>query len=84
MQSGTLENDYVTLLPKKAAKPAMKTVAVVCMIGFVTSIACYYLTAIIPWENMPTQIFTFTMGVFAAAVMILFVCVICSLSLIHI
>ena len=46
MQSGTLENDYVTLLPKKAAKPAMKTVAVVCMIGFVTSIACYYLTAL--------------------------------------
>lgn len=80
MQSGTLENDYVTLLPKKAAKPAMKTVAVVCMIGFVTSIACYYLTAIIPWENMPTQIFTFTMGVFAAAVMILFVCVICSFT----
>ena len=61
MQSGTLENDYVTLLPKKAAKPAMKTVAVVCMIGFVTSIACYYLPQY-SLGNMPTSIFTFNYG----------------------
>lgn len=63
LQSRAFENDYVTLLPKKASKPARNTVAVVCMIGFVTSITCYYLTAIIPWESMPTQIFTFTIGV---------------------
>ena len=78
LQSRAFENDYVTLLPKKASKPARNTVAVVCMIGFVTSITCYYLTAIIPWESMPTQIFTFTIGVFAASFMILLVCVLCS------
>lgn len=78
LQSRAFENDYVTLLPKKASKPARNTVAVVCMIGFVTSITCYYLTAIIPWESMPTQIFTFTIGVFTASVMILLVCVLCS------
>ena len=50
------------------------------MIGFATSVACYYLTAIIPWEEMPTQILTFTIGVFAASIMILLVSVLCSLS----
>lgn len=80
MQPSAFENDFVTLLPKKTSQPAFKSVAIVCMIGFATSVACYYLTAIIPWEEMPTQILTFTIGVFAASIMILLVSVLCSLS----
>ena len=80
MQPSAFENDFATLLPKKTSQPAFKSVAIVCMIGFATSVACYHLTAIIPWEEMPTQILTFTIGVFAASIMILLVSVLCSLS----
>ena len=79
-QTKTITQDYVTLLPKKVSLSALRTAAVVCLIGFITSVACYYLAAIIPWEKMPSGIYTFTFGIFAASVLILIVCVLCSLG----
>ena len=67
------------LLPKEASKTSFKTIVIVSVIASITSIACYYLTAIIPWEVMPAGLFSFTLGVFVAAVLILLVSVLSSL-----
>ena len=78
-QSKRQTEQPVPLLPKEVSKTSFKTIVTVSAIAGITSIACYYLTAIIPWEVMPTGLFSFTLGVFVAAVLILLVSVFSSL-----
>ena len=41
---------YPVLLPHDTVKPAYSSVLAVCSVGCFTSVACYYLVAIVPWE----------------------------------
>lgn len=75
IQVRTLKEDFLTLLPKKTVKGARRTVITVSAITFITSMACYFLIAIIPWELLPLQVGCFTLGIFAAAVLILIISV---------
>ena len=72
--------DFAPLLPKKSISGAMRSIVMVSSINCIVSIACYFLLAIIPWEELPTQIHSFTFGVFTAAVFILLLAVLCSLT----
>lgn len=44
-----------------------RNILTVCLIAFVTSTACYFLVAIIPWEPFPTGEQSFTIGVIVGA-----------------
>ncbi len=54
---------YPTLLPRKASRTAMDNALIVCVIGFLTGVACYFLAAIIPWEALPLEQSSFVVGV---------------------
>lgn len=55
--------DFPVLLPKSTTKPALSNAIVICFIGFLVGAACYYLAAIIPWENLPLEQSSFVVGV---------------------
>ena len=57
--------NYPVLLPKSTTKPALSNAIVICFIGFLVGAACYYLAAIIPWENLPLEQSSFVVGVIA-------------------
>lgn len=61
VQSNTREQ-FDQLLPKKATTVATKNLIIVCSIAFATSAACYFLSAIIPWEDLPFRDATFVFG----------------------
>ena len=61
VQSNTKEQ-FSQLLPKKATVVASKNLIIVCLIAFATSAACYFLSAIIPWEDLPFKDATFVVG----------------------
>lgn len=54
---------FSVLLPKSTTKPALSNAMVICIIGFLVGAACYYLAAIIPWENLPLEQSSFVVGV---------------------
>ncbi len=54
----------------KAIQQSVKTVGTVCALSFIAAAACYYLVAIIPWEDLPTQMNTFAYGIMAGALLI--------------
>lgn len=58
---------FPQLLPKRTVQKVMLNVAIVCGIAFVTSTACYFLAAIVPWEALPFEQGSFTFGVIAGA-----------------
>ena len=55
--------DFPVLLPKDTTKPALSNAVVICFIGILVGAACYYLAAIIPWENLPLEQSSFVVGV---------------------
>lgn len=55
--------DFPVLLPKSTTKPVLSNAIVICFIGFLVGAACYYLAAIIPWENLPLEQSSFVVGV---------------------
>lgn len=61
---------YPTLLPKTTADKATKPMLVVCTSTFVAAVACYYLVAIIPWEDLPGSDYAFTFGSMGAALLL--------------
>lgn len=71
---------YPTLLPKSTAKRALKPMIVVCGTTFVASVACYFLVAIIPWENLPYGEYAFTFGPIGGATLLCIIGVICGLT----
>ncbi|MEE0303491.1 MAG: helix-turn-helix transcriptional regulator [Senegalimassilia anaerobia] len=71
---------YPTLLPKSTANRALKPMIVVCGTTFVASVACYFLVAIIPWENLPYGEYAFTFGSIGGATLLCIIGVICGLT----
>ena len=71
---------YPTLLPKSTANRALKPMIVVCGTTFVASVACYFLVAIIPWENLPYGECAFTFGSIGGATLLCIIGVICGLT----
>ena len=53
---------------------------VVCGTTFVASVACYFLVAIIPWENLPYGEYAFTFGSIGGATLLCIIGVICGLT----
>ena len=74
------DKPFPPLLPESASKGALKSIAIVCIISFVASFACYYLAAIIPWEELPTQDVSFTIGVMVGAILLLVIAGVCHMS----
>jgi DNA-binding CsgD family transcriptional regulator len=68
----TEKRSFPTLLPRDIARQSWKTIVIVCSISFITSIACYFFVAIIPWEDLPDVGLSFTSGIFCGAVLMLF------------
>jgi len=73
------DEPFPPLLPKNTSRDALRNIIVVCLISFVTSAACYFLVAIIPWESLPGTIESFTYGVAAGAILILSIAAISTL-----
>lgn len=71
---------FPVLLPKSAAHGGLKNMVAVGAITFLASTACYFLVAIIPWELLPTQDMSFTLGVLGGSVIMLALAGICVLS----
>lgn len=71
---------YPTLLPKSTANRALKPMVMVCGTTFVASVACYFLVAIIPWENLPYGEYAFTFGSIGGATLLCIIGVICGLT----
>lgn len=71
---------FPPLLPKNAASGGFKSMVVVCTISFVASIACYFLAAIIPWENLPTTDASFTYGILGGSLLVLIISGICTFT----
>ena len=67
-------------LPKSASQGGLRNVVSVSVIAFLTSVACYFLVAIIPWEALPTTDATFTLGIMGGATIMLVIAGICILS----
>jgi len=74
------QSRYPHLLPKATAKAGFKSLVAVSIIGFVASIACYFLAAIIPWEELPMLEESFTYGIIGGAVLMLFISAICTIA----
>jgi DNA-binding CsgD family transcriptional regulator len=66
---------FPLLLPRGAAQQGMRSILTVCLISFVACVACYFLVAIVPWEDLPSTIDSFTLGVALGAVFILLIAV---------
>ncbi len=66
-----LEKPFPQLLPLKATKPIFLNIVIVCSIAFISSITCYYLLAIVPWEVLPFTDSAFSFGIMVAAVALL-------------
>lgn len=71
---------FPVLLPKSTVKEGVKSMTIVCVISFMASMACYFLVAIIPWENLPALEQTFTYGVVGGAFLMLAVTIACKAS----
>lgn len=72
-QKTNLAISYPVLLPRDTVKPAFTSVMAVCSVGCVTGIACYYLVAIVPWEQFVSGEYIFVVGVVSGALLILLV-----------
>lgn len=72
-QKTSLTISYPVLLPRDTVKPAFTSVMAVCSVGCVTGIACYYLVAIVPWEQFVSGEYIFVVGVVSGALLILLV-----------
>lgn len=72
-QKTNLAISYPVLLPRDTVKPAFTSVMAVCSVGCVTGIACYYLVAIVPWEQFASGEYIFVAGVVSGALLILLV-----------
>ena len=71
----TKNDPFPPLLPKEASKGVMRSVGIVCGVAVVTSMACYFLAAIIPWQLLPSTDRCFMMGILASgALMFLISC----------
>jgi DNA-binding CsgD family transcriptional regulator len=66
---------FPLLLPRGAAQQGIRSILTVCLISFATCVVCYFLVAIVPWEDLPSTVDSFTLGVFLGAVLILFMAV---------
>lgn len=64
---------YPVLLPRDTVRPAFSSVAAVCSVGCFTGVACYYLVAIVPWEQFYIGQYIFVIGVVTGALLILIV-----------
>lgn len=62
---------FPALLPASTTKEGTKSMIVVCSISFVASVACYFLVAVIPWEELPSLDKGFTYGVVGGAFLML-------------
>ncbi len=71
---------YPTLPPKSAAKRAIKPMVVVCATTFVASIACYFLVAIVPWEDLPNGDSAFTFGSIGGAALLCLIGGVCAIA----
>ena len=71
---------YPVLLPKSAAKGGIKNMGVVSAMGFLASVALYFLVAIIPWQVLPFRDQSFTFGIVMAGAILLAIAGICALS----
>lgn len=67
VQNRSVAEKYPQLLPHTAMEKVSRNILTVCLIAFVTSTACYFLVAIIPWEPFPTGEQSFTIGVIVGA-----------------
>ena len=70
---------YPQPLPKKAIKPAEQNVAIICVIMFFTSAACYYLIAIIPLDTLSFGDDCFSFGSIFAGVLFAILSLTCHL-----
>lgn len=73
-------HDFPVLLPKNTAQGGLKNMVTVSGIAFLASAACYFLVAIIPWQVLPTQDLSFTLGIVGGAILMLTIAGICALS----
>ncbi|MCL2529394.1 MAG: helix-turn-helix transcriptional regulator [Coriobacteriia bacterium] len=74
------QNTYPVLLSKNTAKGGVRSLIIVCSISFVASMACYFLAAIIPWEELPFLEDSFTFGVIGGALLLLLITGVCIAS----
>lgn len=71
---------FPVLLPAGAASAGVHNMIMVgCLTLFATA-ACYFLVAIIPWEELPTRDRTFTIGIMVGAAFMLLIAGSCALS----
>ena len=61
-------DDFPRLLPKSSSLKAKQSIIIGCLITFATSTACYYLTAIVPWEILPLQQGCFMLGILVGSI----------------
>lgn len=80
LQTSQLKQGFITLLPRKTVRGAYKTVITVSGIAFITSMACYFLVAIIPWQELPFEIDAFSLGITAGALLIFMISIIAFLQ----
>lgn len=62
---------YPPLLPQDKTREGEKNMTIVCVITFFAGLVCYYLAAIIPWEMLPMEEESFTVGILVGAVAML-------------
>jgi DNA-binding CsgD family transcriptional regulator len=71
----TKDRPFPLLLPTSTSRRGMQAIFVVCLISFVTSMACYYLVAIIEWERLMFTAQTFTFGIVGGGVIMMIITV---------
>lgn len=62
---------FPPLLPKSASRRALKPIIAVCALSLLAAMACYFLVAIIPWEELPMGDASFTIGTMGGAVLLI-------------
>ena len=77
LMSTRIEGSYPQLLPRKTSRRALINVFIVCGISFLTGIACYFLAAIIPWQELPMSSACFTVGIAVAGIALFVMSLIC-------
>jgi DNA-binding CsgD family transcriptional regulator len=68
------------LLPRATARQGRRSILIVCLIAAVAAATCYFLVAIISWEELPGHDASFTYGVGCGALLMLLIACVLSLK----
>ena len=78
---GALQKSFPALQPPSGTiKNSHKSIGIVCFISLLAGLACYYLIAIIPWEEMPGEDDAFAYGAMCGAMLMFIITAICIAS----